>query len=238
MKDALEVSLEGVFPPLISLRGAYAGLPELTPYKDRLYAIRDTAWDAGISTPKLDIGTTALVSRVLGEKVQEVHDIAQNRLNTLYEKTEAKLKQMGDAGQRSFYALAASNLIGRGNASNVLHQIGKAIGTRSLNFAREILQQAKGIGIITGLENGIEERFYATLGLPEVFAAVHEWEEFLAEVAVYHTYATESAKRVAAGQWATFLKDIVGLNFTDVPAFNAAISRMMGKQFNAQSLRG
>lgn len=231
MKSTLEVSLEGLFPPLVNYRGEYTGLQELEPYKARLYAVRDTAWAAAMSNPKLDFGSTAMVCGVLGQKIQEIHDVAQNRLNTLNEKTEAKLKQMGDSGQRMFFASAAGGIVTGGNASSILHHIGKAIGTRSLNFARELLQQAKGLGKITGIESGIEQKFYAVLGLSEVFEAIHEWEEFLAEVAVYHSFATESTKRATAGQWATFLKDVYSLNFTDVPGFNRVMSQVPYGQF-------
>ena len=229
----LDTGLTGMFPELINLQGDYAGLPELNPYKERLYKIRDTAWDAGFSSPPLSFSESNFVCEALSRKVQNLHDIAQGRIRTLEAKTEEKLKSMGDAGQRVFFASAASGLVTAGNAQSILHQIGKAIGTRSLNFAREILLQAKAMGKINGLEDSMEERFYSALGLPEVCAAIREWEEFLAEVRVYHDFAMDSSRRIASGQWGTLLRAAHGLAFTDPPAYNASMSRMMGRSFSS-----
>jgi hypothetical protein len=146
-------------------------------------------------------------------------------------KTEAKLAAMGDAGQRAFYANAAASIVTSGNSTTIVHHIGSAIGNSSLNLAREILQQGKGLGKITGLESGIEQKFYAVRGMPETFEAIHEWEEFLAEVRIYHDFALESENRIARGQWGNFLAACLTLNFTDERAFNAALGRMMGRDF-------
>jgi hypothetical protein len=234
MRLAMFTGLEELFPILENLRGDYAGVAEVTPFRERLYDIRNTAWKADLSNPKLEMGATALVSQGLGEQVQALHDLVQGRINSLQAQVEKKLAGYGDALQRGTFAIAAADIIAGGNTEQIVSRIASAIGSRSLNLAREILQVGKATSKITGNENMIEQRFYSALGMENEYAGVREWDSLLEEIRVYHDFHIDSMRRAAAGQWASFIRSCTGLNFTDVPAYNQAMAEQSQRPFDTR----